>query len=55
VQPGAGRLGIGLEVLEAEQGGTKKSVSLNTPAEDILVSVEDEVPYRDGIAGRARC
>ena len=54
MQPGAGRLGIGLEVPEAEQGGAKKCVSLDAPAKGLLVGVEDEVPYRDGMVGEAR-
>jgi hypothetical protein len=54
VQPRAGRLGVGLKVLETEWGGAQKSVPLDAPAEGVLVSVEDEVPYRDGMFGEAR-
>ena len=54
VQPGAGRLGVGLEVLEAERGGAEDGVPLDAPAEGVLVGVEDEVPYRDGVLGEAR-
>ncbi len=35
-------------------GGAKNSVPLDAPAEGVLVSVEDEVPYRDGMLGEAR-
>lgn len=45
VQPGSGRLGIGLEVLETEQGVAKRCVPLDAPAEGVLVSAEDEMPW----------
>jgi len=46
-QPGAGRLGVGLEVLETEWG-RDGMLPLDAPAEGVPVSVEDEVPYRNG-------
>jgi hypothetical protein len=53
VQPRAGRLGVGLKVFETESGGDG-SGPLNAPAEGVLVSVEDEVPYRNGMLGETR-
>jgi hypothetical protein len=56
VQPRVGRLGIGLKVSETELGRAvaEKSVPFNAPAEGALVSVEDEVLYRNGMLGKAR-
>ncbi|MBQ0905268.1 hypothetical protein [Micromonospora sp. U21] len=53
MQPRAGRLGVGLEVLEAERGGDGVFL-LDTRTEGVLVSVQDEVPHRDGMVGEAR-
>ncbi len=56
VQPRAGRLGVGLKVFEAEgRVGAENSVPRDTPAEGVLVTVEDEVPYGNGMLGEAPC
>ncbi|GAA4956724.1 hypothetical protein GCM10023238_24220 [Streptomyces heliomycini] len=55
VQPGAGRLGVGLQVAEAERGvGAEDGVPRDARAEGLPVGVQDEVAYRDGVAGEAR-
>jgi hypothetical protein len=47
MSPRAGCFGVGLEVFEAERGGDGV-FSLDPPAQGDLVSVQDELPYRDG-------
>lgn len=49
------RLGIGLEVFEAERGvGAKNGVARDAPAEGVLIGMEDEVPDGNGVLGKAR-
>ena len=54
VQPCADRLGVGLQVCQPERGvGADDGVARDACAEGVLVGVEDEVPYRDGMLGEA--
>ena len=50
VQPGASCLGGGLKVDKAEWGRNGTG-PLDAPAEGVLVSVQDEVPHRNGMFG----
>lgn len=49
VQSGASRFGVGVEVLQSERGRAQQSVCLDSPPKGVTVSVEDEVPDRDGM------
>ena len=53
VQPRAGSLGVQVKVLDAEWG-RDRMVPLDTTAECVLACVEDKMPDRNPMSGKAR-